>query len=78
MMPNDPSRPGITRLIEMLRTYAEIKVELVVPCEDCGSADWDDWTLLPHEVFNSICPGGNRDLCLTCFAVRILEKQYGK
>lgn len=44
-----------------------------VPCEDCGSTDWRDWTLLPHEVFNAVCPGGDGYLCLSCFAKRVLK-----
>lgn len=45
-----------------------------VPCEDCAATGWPDWTLLPHEVFNAICSGGNGYLCLRCFAKRVINR----
>lgn len=44
-----------------------------LPCEDCGLVDFKDWTLLPHEVFNETCPGGDGYLCLDCFCKRRLS-----
>lgn len=45
-----------------------------VPCNDCGSDYWVDWTL-PHPVFNAVCPGGSGYLCLPCFATRMVTKE---
>lgn len=49
----------------------EGKAELP-PCQDCGAKDFPDWTLLPHERFNEVCPDGNGYLCLLFFAKRLL------
>lgn len=40
------------------------------PCNDCGSDYWVDW-ILPHPVFNAVCPGGSGYLCLPCFVKRM-------
>lgn len=49
-----------------------------IPCEDCGSKDWPDWVLLPHELFNQICPSGNGYLCLSCFSKRVLQSRLNQ
>lgn len=41
-----------------------------IPCEDCGETYWVDY-LLPHPVFNAVCPNGEGYLCLSCFAYRL-------
>lgn len=56
--------------------YSGEPIKHPVPCEDCGSDYWMDW-LLPHPVFNAICPGGNGYLCLPCFAKRMELKPTG-
>ena len=38
-----------------------------IPCQYCGSKEWVDWLLLPHELFNVVCPGGSGYLCFDCF-----------
>lgn len=43
-----------------------------VPCQDCGSTYWPDW-LVPHGLFNRVCPGGNGYLCLPCFSNRLAD-----
>lgn len=48
-----------------------------VPCEDCGSDYWIDW-ILPHPVFNAVCPGGNGYLCLPCFTKRFEKLTSGQ
>lgn len=44
-----------------------------IPCEDCGSTTFLEWSLLPHELFNEVCAGGNGYLCFDCFCKRKLE-----
>lgn len=44
------------------------------PCEDCGRVGWQDWILLPHLVFNSVCPAGEGLLCFPCFVLRASEQ----
>lgn len=39
------------------------------PCQDCGKI-YNDWTLLPHELFNETCPDGAGILCFPCFVNR--------
>lgn len=51
-----------------------LAIEHPVPCNDCGSSFWPDWTLLPHAVFNAVCPDGGY-LCLPCFARRVIDKE---
>lgn len=41
-----------------------------IPCDDCRSDEWADY-LLPHSVWNAVCPGGAGYLCLPCFAKRM-------
>jgi hypothetical protein len=48
------------------------------PCDDCGSISWTDWVLFPHEVFNSVCPGGNGMLCFPCFIKRAAQLDKAK
>lgn len=43
------------------------------PCNNCGAEGWQDWLLLPHATFNSVCPGGEGFLCFPCFAKRTVE-----
>lgn len=38
-------------------------------CEDCGR-EYEDWTLLPHELFNKTCPNGRGLICFDCFIKR--------
>lgn len=52
------------------RAYSGKPVKHPVPCNDCGSDYWVDWTL-PHAVFNAVCPGGSGYLCLPCFVKRM-------
>lgn len=47
-----------------------------IPCQDCGSDYWMDW-IVPHPVFNAVCPGGAGYLCLPCFAQRLIGAQNG-
>lgn len=77
------TRRDETRLAEALDTYAAAKVQEALeqnhyagmptkrhPCDDCSSEFWTDWVLLPHEVFNAVCPGGSGMLCFPCFIKR--------
>lgn len=49
-----------------------------LPCDRCGSTFWTDWVLLPHELFNMVCPGGNAMLCFPCFkATKLQPPQTG-
>lgn len=43
-------------------------VEQPVPCTGCKAKEYADWTLLPHQVYNSIIPGGVGHYCFPCFA----------
>jgi len=45
-----------------------------VPCNDCRSDYWVDY-VLPHPVFNAVCPGGEGYLCLPCFTKRMTGAQ---
>lgn len=42
------------------------------PCEGCGSTKYADWYIHPHQVYNSVCAGGNGTHCLPCFAKKLL------
>ncbi len=85
----DAAHSEATKCAELTEDVSDVKASEVpvvpdprpdVPCEDCGRPDseWADWVLLPHEVFNSICPQGDGYLCLPCFCNRVLENEGRK
>ena len=39
-----------------------------VPCPRCGAEEYADWSLYPHQVYNSYMPGGIGHYCFPCFA----------
>jgi len=51
---------------------AEPLIDSGATCSDCGNK-FADWSLLPHQVFNAVCPGGAGFLCLPCFAARLCD-----
>jgi hypothetical protein len=55
------------------RAFPDDPTDHPAPCQDCGSTRWLDWLLLPHAAFNSVCPGGDGYLCLSCFCQRARE-----
>ncbi len=63
---------------ELAKRYKGKEIEHPTPCDDCGSKRWIDWVLLPHEIFNSVCPGGNGYLCFPCFIKRASKSFPGK
>lgn len=75
------SREEHEELLEKARAqfhahYSGKPIKHPVPCEDCGSDYWMDW-LLPHPVFNAVCPDAGY-LCLPCFANRLDQLNQDK
>ena len=46
-----------------------------VPCPRCGAKEYPDWTLYPHQVYNSYMPGGIGHYCFPCFAAIVSERE---
>jgi len=61
------------RKVKQMAISTEAKIE-ASKCQDCGEVNYPEWTLLPHERFNKICPNGAGLLCLSCFAKRLINK----
>jgi hypothetical protein len=48
-------------------------VKMPVPCTTCGTEEYADWFLYPHQVYNAVYPGGVGHDCLPCFCERLLS-----
>ena len=44
-------------------------VKQPVPCPRCGAEGYANWTLYPHQLYNSYMPGGIGHYCFPCFCV---------
>lgn len=43
------------------------------PCPRCKLQDYADWTLYPHQLYNSYMPGGIGHYCFPCFCKVVVE-----
>ena len=61
------------RKVKQMAISTEAKIE-ASKCQDCGEVNYPEWTLLPHERFNKICPNVAGLLCLSFFSKKLLNK----